>query len=124
MRVHNYDTVESRHTQQNFCKLCYPDLCKTTSWVDPESRGKEKKAEAHTAKQQAESTQKADARRKKEAEAHAAKQQTESTEEADATRKTVAKAQAAKRQAESTQEADARRELPIPLFLTLETEEY
>ena len=75
-------------------------------------------------KRQAESTQKADARRKKEAEAHAAKQQTESTEEADATRKRVAKVQAAKRQAESTQEADARRESPILLFLTLETEEY
>ena len=53
-------------------------------------------------KRQAESTEKAEARRKKGVEAQAAKRATESTQEADARRKKEAEAQAAKRQAEST----------------------
>ena len=53
-------------------------------------------------KRQAESTQKAETRRKKEAEAQAAKRQAESTQEADAIRKKEAEAQVAKRQAEAT----------------------
>ena len=73
MCVHNFDTVESGHAYtakfRNTTPICI--------------------------KRQAESTQKAEARRKKEAEA-----------------------QVAKRQAESTQEADARRELPRPRQLS------
>ena len=65
--------------------------------------------EARYTFRQAESTQKAEARRKKEAEAQAAKQQAESTQKAEARRKKEADAQAAKQQAESTQETDARR---------------
>ena len=65
-------------------------------------------------KRQAESTQKAEARRKKLHEAHAAKQQAESTQKADARRKKKLRPTQLKQQAESTQEADARRELPRP----------
>ena len=78
MRVRNFDMVESGHTQQN---LMLPRFC--IKW-------------------QAESTQKAEARRKKDAGAHAAKRQAESTQEADARRKKEAEAHAAKRQTEST----------------------
>ena len=77
--------------------------------------------EVHASKQQTESTQEADARRKRvaKAKAQAAKRQAESTgQEADARRKKEAEAQVAKRQAESTQEADARRELPRPRQLS------
>ena len=63
------------------------------SWVDPESQGKQKEAEAHAAKQQAKSTQEADTRRKRVAKAQAAKWQAESTsQEADARRKKEAEA--------------------------------
>ena len=98
-RVHNFDTVESGHTQRDFRKLCYPNLYKMASRVNPGSRRKEKEAEAHAAKQQAESTQEADARRKRVAKAQAAKWQAESTgQEAGARRKKEAEAQVAKRQ--------------------------
>ena len=71
------------------------------------------------AKQQAEPTQEAYARRKRVTKAQAAKRQAESTgQEAGARRKKEAEAQVAKRQTESTQEADARTELPRPRQLS------
>ena len=48
------------------------------------------------------------------AKAQAAKQQAESTQKAEAKRRKEAESQAAKRQAESIQEADKRRESPRP----------
>ena len=76
-RVHNCDMVESGHSQRNFrnaTPICIlVEKKQPESWVNQESRGKEKQAQA--AKQQAESTQEADAMRKKEAEAQVAKSQ-------------------------------------------------